>query len=143
MLKTTLWQWKNRKEATSNCLKETELAIEWFLNSGGLCVKKTGLEHYKTSHKISKQHLKCGQITVQPVACFMLFQLELVNITQNFLNFEINKKDFSLPETTNFKIGFNCLSNSLQKVSLSLKNNFLQESNGVFKLKCKKMLINN
>ena len=65
----------------------------------------------------------------------------LVNMTKNFLNSKRNK-GLQFTRSNKLKIGFNCLSNRLQKVSLALKNNFLQESNVVFKLKCKKMFIN-
>ena len=50
----------------------------------------------------------------------------LVNMTENFLNSERNE-GLQFTRSNKLKIGFNCLSNRLQKVSLALKNNSLQE----------------
>ena len=64
----------------------------------------------------------------------------LVNMTENFLNSERNE-GLWFTRSNKLMIGFNCLSNRLQKVSLALKNNSLQESSEVFKMKCKKLFI--
>ena len=50
----------------------------------------------------------------------------LVNMTENFLNSERNK-GLWFTRSNKLKIGFNCLSNHLQKVYLALKNNLLKE----------------
>ncbi len=63
-----------------------------------------------------------------------------VNLTENFLNSERNQ-GLQFTRSNSFKIGFNCLSNRLQKISFSLRNNSLQDSNVVFKMKCKKLFI--
>jgi hypothetical protein len=63
-----------------------------------------------------------------------------VNLTENFLNSERNQ-GLQFTRSNRLKIGFNCLSNRLQKISFSLKNNSLQDSNVVFKMKCKKLFI--
>ena len=127
-LKKKLWQ------ASSKMLKICQK--DWF-----------GHYFYKVLHKMSKKTIPktwsnynaaCGMFNVISTG---VSENTLVNITENFLNSERNKRLW-FPRSNKFIIGFNCLSNCLKKVSLALKNNSLQESSEVFKMKCKKLFIN-
>ena len=80
-------------------------------------------------------------------ACGMFYVIQtgipedtLVNMTENFLNSERHQGP-QFTRSNKLKIGFNCLSNRLQKVSFVLRDNSLKESNVVFKIKCKKLFI--
>jgi hypothetical protein len=65
----------------------------------------------------------------------------VVNMTENFLNSARNE-GLLFTRSNKIKIGFNCLSNRLQKVSSVLKNdNWMRESKISFKLKCKRVFI--
>ena len=111
-------------------------------------VKKTGKDSIlsKCFTKCPREQLqKCGQTTAQHVECTMSSHFSVpedtfVNLTENFLNSERNQ-GLQFTRSNKLKIGFNCLSNHLQKISFFLRNNSLQDSNVVFKMKCKKLFI--
>ena len=63
-----------------------------------------------------------------------------VNLTENFLNSERNQ-GLQFTRRNKLNIGFNCMSTSLQKTSSSLRNDSMQYSEVVFKMKCKKVFI--
>jgi hypothetical protein len=95
-----------------------------------------GQYSFKMLHKMSKRatpemwsnySTACGMYNVITTS---VPEDTFVNLTENFLNSERNQG-----------LHFNCLSNRLQKISFSLRNNSLQDSNVVFKMKCKKYLL--
>jgi hypothetical protein len=105
-----------------------------------------GQYSFKMLHKMSKRatpemwsnySTACGMYNVITTS---VPEDTFVNLTENFLNSERNQ-GLQFTRSNRLKIGFNCLSNRLQKISFSLRNNSLQDSNVVFKMKCKKLFI--
>jgi hypothetical protein len=106
-----------------------------------------GLYSYKTLHKISNRATP-EMWANYSTACAMFDVVStgipediVVNMTENFLNSARNE-GLLFTRSNKIKIGFNCLSNRLQKVSSVLKNdNWMRESKISFKLKCKRVFI--
>ena len=93
---------------------------------------------FKTLHKISGK--ATPEMWLNYSAAFGMYNVittcvpeeTFVNLTENFLNSKRNQR-LQFTRSNRLKIGFNCLSNCLQKISFSLRNYSMQDSKVVFK----------